>query len=248
MNSLKKVWRAIFKSNHFSDRELNLMSHNEFEEECNKFRAAGIEPSLREYYKMGIPVDEVELAKEISFWESKKAKPARIEPPKSTPFRFNSGNINPVSATSVLKSEQDREYERAIQETLEMQNREYREKMLKDELEKASKIREEKEKEQMIRDKETIEFLADNLPDEPETGIIIAVSLPNKTRIIRKFRPQEKGELLYNWIAGNPSLFEDNIRPIPFCLQPAYGASIVKELSLEEQGIKGKILLQTVLE
>jgi hypothetical protein len=82
------------------------------------------------------------------------------------------------------------------------------------------------------------------LPAEPRTGVSIAFSMPNGSRIKRTFEPNVTGELIYIWVAGSTIGWERQLELGTFELEVPLGMKRVeKNRTLAEQGISGRMVL-----
>lgn len=81
------------------------------------------------------------------------------------------------------------------------------------------------------------------LKEEPATGVTIAIMLNGK-RYIRKFNPTDLAKDIYSWIAGQTINEDDKLYLDMFQLKKATGEVIDPNLSLQDQNLKGRIMLQ----
>lgn len=79
------------------------------------------------------------------------------------------------------------------------------------------------------------------LPPEPADGLTLAVMTPDQKRIMRKFGKDEKGENVKVWVASSVDIVQD------FELRQPGGAPLEDDKTLDEQGIKGRTLLNVLL-
>ena len=142
------------------------------------------------------------------------------------------------------RNNQDEEYDRILNEEIERQRMERELKKIEDDNIRKEEKEKELKQQRAVKQKQLIEEKFKKLPEEPtEGGIIIAVVLPNQERIVRKFSESELGENVYIWISNNKCLFHDNLYPIPFELIRPFSDPLRKDVSLAEQGLKGRVLL-----
>ena len=86
-----------------------------------------------------------------------------------------------------------------------------------------------------------------SLPKEPEKGTTIAVLLNGK-RIMRKFDPNEKGQHVYVWVAGQTMHDDDNDDKLYLdnfnLVIPPFGNELKHDQTLKEQGLTSRHMLQ----
>ena len=92
---------------------------------------------------------------------------------------------------------------------------------------------------------------AKNLPPEPEKSangaVLIAISLPNGSRIIRNFLKSESAQDVFYWAAEKIMNLEDPPKIREFDLKMPTGGSLDNKKSLEEQGITGRTMLNALI-
>ncbi|OHT00835.1 hypothetical protein TRFO_32394 [Tritrichomonas foetus] len=88
---------------------------------------------------------------------------------------------------------------------------------------------------------------AQNLPAEPENGITIAISMPDGSRIMRKFGKEDKGQLIHDWAAEKVLRLSDPPMPKLFELRMPTGGVLINDQLLSEQGITGRTMLNVFL-
>ncbi|KAH0787774.1 hypothetical protein GPJ56_008297 [Histomonas meleagridis] len=81
------------------------------------------------------------------------------------------------------------------------------------------------------------------LKPEPESGIAIAVNLFGQ-RIIRKFDPNELAKDIYSWVAGQTINEEQKLYFDMFNLRLPNGQVLNPDMTIGEQGIRGRTMLQ----
>ena len=127
---------------------------------------------------------------------------------------------------------QDLEYEQILLEA----QREEEEKKRKEE-EEARKLHEEQKEQESKENK--LRKILQNMPEEPQTGITIAVVLFNK-RVMRRFLPSQPGIDVYAWITKES---DGQLDLDEFEMAPLGGEKLDKHQTLEEQNIKGRVML-----
>lgn len=142
-----------------------------------------------------------------------------------------------LTASQQLRRDQDDEYVRAM----EIQR-------LKDQEEERQRRKEEEDQreqeEQQINREDEVRVKFQALPPEPAAGTTVAVMMPNRARIMRKFDPQSKGELLYVWVAGQTIGTDDKLFLDSFNLKNSVGGTVIaKNEPIDEQGLSGRVML-----
>lgn len=170
--------------------------------------------------------------------ESRRAvpDPVVIDRPVATPPAKRAPDN--LSASQVLRREQDNEFQEAVrlerqkEENLAKQKRQEEEAKQKAELEKQSK-------------QNDIAYRFAHLPPEPATGTTIAARMLDGTRITRKFNPDDLGELLYVWVAGQTLDKPEEARLSfdSFVITTSVGIEVQKAVSLSEQGIANRFMV-----
>lgn len=164
------------------------------------------------------------------------AVPERIDEP--APAKPKTPPMERVlTASQQLRRDQDDEYVRAM----EIQR-------LKDQEEERQRRKEEEDQreqeEQQINREDEVRVKFRTLPPEPATGTTVAVMMPNRMRIMRKFNPQSKGELLYVWVAGQTIDTDDKLFLDSFNLKNSVGGTVIaKNEPIDEQGLSGRVML-----
>jgi hypothetical protein len=150
--------------------------------------------------------------------------------PESHPPAFPEGD-----ADRLMRHEQDRGFEAALhtqqQREIEQEAREW----------------EEKERAQgRVAMRESINLMFEELGPEPPGGVTIAVVLPSRTRITRRFLATDRGEMIFRWVRHEDELFDADGAPKHFDL--ANGIGIVRpDGTLIDQGM-GRPARLTVME
>jgi hypothetical protein len=140
---------------------------------------------------------------------------------------------------NMIRDEQDREYrtacEEAEQQTFDMRNQE---------IFNANETVIAKEQQQERNGAVIGRYYS--LPPEPATGTTIAVVV-NGERCIRKFDPRRLAADVYSWVAGQTiHCDEGKLYFDEFELAMAGKGIVDTDRTLEDQGMSGRILLQTV--
>jgi hypothetical protein len=146
-------------------------------------------------------------------------------------------NTTPKTKAQELRAEQNREYQEACKEaerrTFDARNQDW---VKANAAQLESEQRKEKEAEVISR--------YYGLPAEPAEGTTIATFVRGE-RCVRKFDPKARAADVYAWVAGqtidsaSEKLFFDE-----FELRIAGGRVVDADLALDEQGIKGRIMVQ----
>ena len=143
-----------------------------------------------------------------------------------------------ATSAKTEKDIQDIEYEKLLQQ--HMIDEENKEK----EITQAQRNKEEEEqRKEEVRKKIIDEFNA--LGDEPVDGFQIAVQMPSGKRIVRKFKAENMGINVYQWINYQEEMFDQNGDPIDYELQQVM-VKIEKDKTLQEQNIKKRTLLTVI--
>ena len=148
-----------------------------------------------------------------------------------------------ITSSQKERNNQDEEYDKILNQELERQQMEREIKRIENEKKQLEEKEKELKQQNALQQKKIIEEKFNLLPEEPsEGGIIIAVVLPNQERIVRKFNESEFGENVYIWISANKCMFQDELYPIQFELSRPFSEPLKKDISLIDQGLKGRIL------
>lgn len=152
------------------------------------------------------------------------------------------------SAKQILREKEDEEYQKLLNETLQAkqirEQEKLKQKLQKEEAEKAAEL----QKNNSIRRINEIREKFKALPPEPDNGITIAVLLPDMKRIVRRFAEDELGSNVYTWVANDEALIKDNTFPQPFVLTRTLGNDIEEDKTLEEQQLRGRLMLTARIE
>lgn len=152
----------------------------------------------------------------------------------------NSKNKSEYEALKEIQNEQELEYQIALNEELERKAKER-----KEEEERIMKIN--KEKEDALNKLKAMQEQFNRMK-EPETGIAVAVVLPNQERITRKFDENQFGKEIYTWVGVQKVMIKDDIYPIPFSVVMPLGEVLDREETLEKQGLKRRVLLKAMID
>jgi hypothetical protein len=137
-----------------------------------------------------------------------------------------------------LVQDQDAEFEQAQNEAHELQ---------KIEATKQAKLQEELEDSLGLR--EAIRKRAVQIPEEPATGVQIAICFPDQRRVVRKFDPTQNADDVLAFVANQEQMFDTKMRPRVFSLVFGAGNSMLDTAkTLSEQGIKGRTMMRVVIE
>ena len=173
------------------------------------------------------------LEYEKKFDEIDLPPPAKIDSPQ--PSKALSAAPAEMRKSHNERNLQDLEYEQILQEA----EREEEEKRKKEEEERQKM--EEMQKEQDSKESKLRNILQ-SIPPEPQNGTTIAVVLFNK-RVMRRFSPDEDAIHVYAWITSESG---GQLDLDSFELAPVGGEKLIKGKSLEEQNIKGRIMLSII--
>ena len=161
---------------------------------------------------------------------------------------FTSEDISRVyDGGDIIRRNQDSEYHEAERE-MDRRERAQRQKQ-KEEDKRAKARREEDERLAVVRSvmKSAVVNLARGLGDEPEDGVPVAVNLPSRRRIVRKFSVESLGEDVYTWVAGEDEMFQDDLTPLKFELRRVLGQILERDKTLDEQKLQVKFLLNVAI-
>lgn len=81
------------------------------------------------------------------------------------------------------------------------------------------------------------------LKQEPATGVTVGIMLRGK-RFVRRFDPAELAADVYSWIAGQTIHEDERLYLDMFQLKKATGEVVDPDATLQDQNIKGRIMLQ----
>ena len=141
-----------------------------------------------------------------------------------------------------IRTNQNDEYDKLLQETLLSRSEEYKEKREQNNIKMQEEKKAKEQKENLQKLIENIKQEAEKLPPEPETGVSIAVILPNQKRIIRKFDPNEQAQDVYTWVAADDSLIQDETYSTEFDLVCPFSPVLDRHKTIAAQGFKGRVL------
>jgi hypothetical protein len=148
------------------------------------------------------------------------------------------------SKSTKIIQEQDREFEEAIQENIETNNR----------IAAAKRAAEEEETQRQTNARSRIEELRDlirerasEIPPEPMNGIMIAICFPDMKRLTRKFGLDESCENIFAFVANDEQMFDDNSGPLKFSLMVGI-VSLNKEQTLAQQGLTTRTLVRVLMD
>ena len=146
----------------------------------------------------------------------------------------HSKNEENLSDSQKIRRQQDIEFQEALE--LAKKEEEMKELRKKEEEEEANEQRNYPE---MIKQK----FI--EIGNEPNDGILLAVSIPNKPKITRHFAPESFGSDVYIWVAANEFMISSGLHLGKFNLVFA-GKTLDDKKSLIEQDISSKTLFSVV--
>jgi hypothetical protein len=233
MRKEREEWAPAFAKLGMTTEQVMKLSATEFTNYRDFLDSEGIKSGPQP------PVDEEAMERVIleaikRKGQMKNARPVIHHPHIRNRRPVGRARADPVAAAAIaqhyaLMEEQDREYEEVLTEA----QKEKEEIQAKEEADRRSV----EELKTEIRNKLML------LEDEPKDGLILAVMLPNQKRIVRKFAPGRPGIDLFDWVAAQDEMIGgDGEMPLNFDLRSVTGVSVVKGLSLEEQGISGKTI------
>ena len=258
-------WAQAFFEQGISRDDMMAMSDAEFASTCEFLSNAGLAPHGVDL-PLASPSDDPELQAAIeaslalasASSQPKPEQPKQPERPKPEPAKpapakpSNPGRALPGrTVSSQLRYQQNQEYEDAQREALE---REFQEQQRLAMEKSAQEAREKMEREQAAQQanqrqarRREMQERAKRLPPEPADGVQIAFNMPSKARIMRKFDKTRPCEDLFVFVEAADEMFDENDEPREYVL--AQGPStLVREKTLEEQGITRRTLVNVVLD
>jgi hypothetical protein len=236
MKKEREEWAPAFAKLGMTTEQVMKLSGTEFVNFRDFLDSEGIKPGPQP------PVDEAAMERVILEAIKRKGqlrnKRAVIHQPQIRPARVRPGpraRVDPAVAAVVaehyaLMEEQDKEYDEVLME-------EQKRKQQKEAEEEAERWSIEDLKTEILRK-------AENLGAEPDDGLTLAVVLPNQRRILRKFDRSRPGSDVFDWVAAQEEMIGGEMEmPRNFDLRSVTGVPIVKESSLEDQGIAGRTII-----
>jgi hypothetical protein len=211
-------WASAFEQIGVNRVAMRDLSEEEFCQQCAFITEAGLGP--------GLPVPTPVVRPTF--------RSSAPRPPPSFPVRESSG---------VIREKQNEEFARA-QFAEKQRQKEDDERRAKEERERQEKLQRKEQDRRRIR--EEIRGKAAALPPEKADGIVIAVTLPSRERIQRKFGLDQRAEDIFAFVADQEQLFDEAGNPKEFELSQGTD-DVVREKTLAEQGITRRTLLRVVI-
>jgi hypothetical protein len=137
-----------------------------------------------------------------------------------------------------LRQHQNAEFEQAENEARELQ---------KMEAIKQAKVQQELENDQIQRG--AIQKRAAQIPEEPATGVQIAICFPDQKRVVRKFDADQNTEDVLAFVANHDQMFDNKMRPRAFSVAFGAGNAMLDPAkTLSEQGIRGRTMMRVIFD
>ena len=243
-------WVDAFKKIDISTAILMNMDEENFKKCCEFLIDSGMAP-LSYLPKPKKTKEEEELQKIIDDFQKLKEKRDSW-----TSYHLNNNEVNKITSNenlniesniinskSSIKSNQDYEYQEILKEELKKNELE-NEKLINQLKENFINIKNEDNNKNLMNEK--IEKI--QLFKEPNEGIQVAINLPNRKRITRKFNSFDLGENVFEFIEGQKELYNDKFIIPNYKLIYDINKELKKNLTLDEQGINKRILINLVFE
>jgi hypothetical protein len=215
--SERAAWVYAFEGIGMGHFELFSMTEEEFCEKCQFLSDAGLAPDL--------PVPRPNLDPPFDPRAMREAPlPSRVTSDEIRRTQNEEFVIAESLAQKRIKDDQERKDE--------------------EQRVRVEQVRLEKENRANVRN--VIRQRAAALPEESKDGILIAITLPSRGRIQRKFRSSEPAQDVFAFVADNEELFDENGDPLEFELSQGKG-DLIRDKTLAEQGVTGRTLLRVVV-
>lgn len=272
----RKPWTSAFMDAGITSREMMNMSEKQFGETCQFLIDSGIASPdlLNDDFQKAISAsleepsktekkDEIQQPEEKrNAWGKPKEskgfihlpfmrhqtrkehqKEEAVAPPKRVlPKHTNSGTI---------RDEQNSEYMKCQLMALEKERKEKEEaeRQAREREERANREREEEAVRVMTgeRLKDALKERVRNLGPEPAQGVQIAIQMPSKRRIMRKFAKESLSDDLFLIVQADDEMFDEQYNQLEFSLTQGTGP-VVKGQTFEQQGITRRTLVNVMLE
>ena len=260
--SNRDVWAQAFSEQGISRDDMMAMSDAEFASACSFISNAGMAPpgvDMPPLSPSDDPVLQAAIAESLALASGQppeQPKPKQPEPvtkpaPKPAAKPSHSGAPPNRTVSGAIRHQQNMEYEDCEREALK---REFQEQQRLAMEKSAQEAREKAEREQAAQQanqrqarRREMQEKAKQLPPEPADGVQIAFNMPSKARIMRKFDKKRPCEDLFVFVEAADEMFDENDEPKPYGLMNGI-TGLVREKSLEEQGIARRTLLNVVLD
>lgn len=229
--NIREAWIIPFQKIGISRDETVNMTEEEFQNRCEFALECGYLPEKF----------EEEKKTSNNFWSKFKNATTRKQKDHPLPTR---------TPSSQIREDQNQEYIRAEKQAKEQQEIENQRK----ELEQIEQNRIEQEniekakREAILRQKtkDQIFKLAQELAEPSSNSVQIAIMMPSRKRIIRKFSKNSPADDVYIFTAAQEELFDEDSVPIQFELVLSYGGTLKKGKTLEDQGITTSTLFNVI--
>jgi hypothetical protein len=240
MRKEREAWAPAFAKLGMTTEQVMQLSGTEFANYRDFLELEGFKPGPQP------PVDEEAMQRLVLEAIRKKAQMKKARPVIRQPIvkRDRPGvrrASEPAAVAAVvaehfaLREAQDREYEEVLREAQQQKE--------EDEVQKVEKDGGTEDLKEERREK------ARNLAPEPSAGLTLAVDLPNRRRVVRRFAKDSIGSAVIDWIGGEEEMLGGEMEvPLNFELRSVSGAPIVRESTLEEQGIANRTLFNVFVQ
>jgi hypothetical protein len=223
--SSREVWFEAFEAIGFNRIQVRQLTEEDFCEKCQFIYGAGLAPP-----NVSVPTPSVQRSV--------------VPPPVPS---FGGGGRKPPfvpsnESSGTIRTNQNIEFELAERNEQRRKEREEEEQKL---AVRREKERLEDEEAERRRFREEIRSKAASLPESPN-GVLIAIELPTRTRVQRKFDPKQLGSDVLAFVANQEEMFDENGYPLDFELIQGKD-ELVKEKTLEEQGITRRTLMHVAV-
>jgi hypothetical protein len=104
------------------------------------------------------------------------------------------------------------------------------------------------EKQERKNQKDLLIQTSIDIASQAQQGVLLAIRLPNNTRIQQHFQPDMVGQRIYDFIQGQECMFDENDLPIPFRLTFGMGETVNPEIPLSEQSLDHPSLISVIVE
>ena len=158
----------------------------------------------------------------------------------STIEENNGNNRNEVlSESQLIRMQQNQEYQEALENAQEIERQRHRE-------EEEERNNEEEAAEQHENYNKSIKEKFREIGEEPSDGLLLAVTLPDSTKITRRFAPNSLGNDVYIWVSSIDSMIESGHHFCGFNLVGPKGAIIEYDKSLHDQNIESRTMFSVL--
>ena len=218
-------------------------------EESNKIKAKkGSERGTSYHYDSGSTATNINDAKydvnnaeSISEQKKRKEEEERNKDLGPKNYVWSEDNVN--EANQVIHDQQEDEYNRLLQEELARQEEEN-----KKHVESMKQNIEEHNKEvKAINAKRAAFEKYELLGKEPKNGVQLALLLPSGHRLLRRFDVNNLAEDVFTVVEGQEEMYQKGVLQ-DYSIMYNFGQQLKREMTLSEQGIEKKTLLNVILE